>query len=64
LDTNKELFETIGKLLNHIPESWVELTTHRLDIYNEKLAKSDFLSHFENLPKHSIRCQLPMITFD
>jgi cystathionine beta-lyase/cystathionine gamma-synthase len=49
LDTNKELFETIGKLLNHIPESWVELTTHRLDIYNEKLAKSDFLSHFENL---------------
>ena len=49
LDTNKELFESIGKLLVHIPESWVELTTHRLDIYDEKLAKSDFLNRFQDL---------------
>lgn len=49
MNTNKELFESIGKLLNHIPESWVELTTHRLDIYDEKLAKSEFLSHFQDL---------------
>jgi len=49
LDTNKELFEAIEKLLNHIPKSWVELTTHRLDIYDEKQAKSDFLSQFQDL---------------
>ncbi len=35
--------------MNHIPKSWVELTTHRLDIYDEKLAKSEFLSQFEAL---------------
>ena len=49
MDTNKQLFETIGKLLDHIPKSWVELTTHRLDIYDEKMAKSDFLNHFQDL---------------
>ena len=49
MDTNKKLFEAVGKLLNHIPKDWVELTTHRLDIYDEKLAKSDFLNHFEDL---------------
>lgn len=49
MDTNKKLFEAVGKLLNHIPKDWVELTTHRLDIYDEKLAKSDFLNHFQDL---------------
>ena len=49
MDTNKELFDAIRKLMNHIPRSWVELTTHRLDIYDEKLAKSEFLSQFEDL---------------
>lgn len=28
---------------------WFDLTTHRLDIYNEARAKSEFIEHFENL---------------
>ena len=34
-----------------MPEDWLKLTTHRLDIYNEKLAKTEFLDQFENLYK-------------
>ena len=47
-----------SKILNYIkgvlenrPADWLNLTTHRLDIYNEQLAKSQFLSHFERLYK-------------
>jgi len=36
-------FDSIKDLLNKSPKSWVELTTHRLDIYNESQAKSEFL---------------------
>ncbi|MEM7298073.1 MAG: cystathionine beta-synthase, partial [Bacteroidota bacterium] len=32
-----------------MPKDWLRLTTHRLDIYNEELAKTEFLEHFENL---------------
>lgn len=32
-----------------MPADWLNLTTHRLDIYDEKLAKTQFLEHFENL---------------
>lgn len=32
-----------------MPNDWIGLTTHRLDIYNEKLAKSEFLNEFEAL---------------
>lgn len=45
-----------NKMLNYIkevvknrPKGWVEITTHRLDIYEEKLAKTQFLDQFENL---------------
>ena len=34
-----------------MPSDWLNLTTHRLDIYNEKLAKTQFLEQFENLYK-------------
>lgn len=32
-----------------MPSGWVGLTTHRLDIYDEKLAKTQFLRQFQNL---------------
>lgn len=45
-----------GKLLNFIqevlvnmPQDWLRLTTHRLDIYNEEAAKTQFVEHFEDL---------------
>lgn len=34
-----------------MPTDWLNLTTHRLDIYNEKLAKVEFLEQFETLFK-------------
>ena len=34
-----------------MPTDWLNLTTHRLDIYNEKLAKTQFLAQFEKLYK-------------
>jgi len=46
----------VSKMLNYIkdvlknkPTAWLSLTTHRLDIYDEKLAKTQFLEQFENL---------------
>ena len=39
----------IENILPNIPEDWVKLTTHRLDIYNEDLAKTEFLDKFEDL---------------
>ena len=32
-----------------MPTDWLRLTTHRLDIYNESLAKTQFLDAFETL---------------
>lgn len=39
----------IESVLENMPKSWLELTTHRLDIYEEKLAKTQFLEQFESL---------------
>jgi len=39
----------IKDVLENMPADWLNLTTHRLDIYNEKLAKKQFLEQFENL---------------
>lgn len=41
--------EYISKVLENMPSAWLDLTTHRLDIYNEALAKTEFLDHFESL---------------
>ena len=43
----------IRELLKNVPADWLNLTTHRLDIYNEELAKSEFLDQFESLVKDS-----------
>ncbi len=45
-----------GKTLNYlkdalknVPKDWINLTTHRLDIYDESQAKNQFLMQFESL---------------
>lgn len=45
--TDNEILPFINDVLKHIPEDWLKLTTHRLDIYNEKLAKTEFITEFE-----------------
>ncbi len=39
----------IENVLENMPSDWLNLTTHRLDIYNERLAKTQFLEKFETL---------------
>ncbi|MFT4800956.1 MAG: cystathionine beta-lyase/cystathionine gamma-synthase [Flavobacteriaceae bacterium] len=39
----------IKEVLEKMPKDWLTLTTHRLDIYDEKLAKTQFLEQFEVL---------------
>ena len=39
----------IKAVLENTPKDWIKLTTHRLDIYKEELAKTDFLNQFEVL---------------
>ena len=48
MQDNKTL-KYINDLLESMPTSWLNLTTHRLDIYDEKLAKVQFLDQFETL---------------
>ena len=43
------LLNYITKVIEHMPNQWLNLTTHRLDIYEEKLAKTQFLEQFELL---------------
>ena len=43
----------IEKVLENIPTDWMKLTTHRLDIYEEKLAKVQFLEKFNTLFKNN-----------
>ena len=46
---NDKMLSYLEKVLENMPADWLKLTTHRLDIYNEKLAKVDFLEQFEIL---------------
>ena len=46
---DKNVIDFTKKILENIPTDWLNLTTHRLDIYNEKLAKIQFLEEFEKL---------------
>lgn len=39
----------IKEVVANLPTDWIKLTTHRLDIYDEKLAKTEFLEEFEKL---------------
>ncbi|RXG21108.1 PLP-dependent aminotransferase family protein [Leeuwenhoekiella aequorea] len=46
---DNNLLKSIEEVLANMPGDWLRLTTHRLDIYNEERAKSDFIEEFENL---------------
>jgi cystathionine beta-lyase/cystathionine gamma-synthase len=48
MEDNKML-NYINDVLENMPTGWLSLTTHRLDIYDEKLAKTQFLGEFEVL---------------
>jgi len=39
----------LNEVLEHMPESWLRCTTHRLDIYDESRAKSAFLDALNEL---------------
>lgn len=41
--------DTLTQVLEKMPNDWLNLTTHRLDIYNEEMAKVDFLNQLEAL---------------
>lgn len=46
-----EMLKYIKEVLENMPAGWLNLTTHRLDVYDEKLAKTQFLEQFERLYK-------------
>ncbi len=46
---NNTMKNYIKNVLQNMPAGWLSTTTHRLDIYNESLAKTEFLEQFENL---------------
>ncbi|WP_026450436.1 PLP-dependent transferase [Aequorivita capsosiphonis] len=50
MEANK-MRDYIKDVLENMPADWLNLTTHRLDIYNEDLAKTQFLAQFEALLK-------------
>lgn len=43
----------IKDVLQNMPTDWLGLTTHRLDIYDEQRAKSQFLEQFEKLSEEN-----------
>ena len=46
---NNNTLHYIKEVVANLPTDWLKLTTHRLDIYDEKLAKTQFLEEFEKL---------------
>jgi cystathionine beta-lyase/cystathionine gamma-synthase len=46
---NENVIHFLQNVLNNLPEDWLRLTTHRLDIYHEEQAKTEFLDAFEAL---------------
>jgi cystathionine beta-lyase/cystathionine gamma-synthase len=46
---DNKMLNFIKDVLENRPTDWLNLTTHRLDIYDEKLAKTQFLDEFETL---------------
>ena len=46
---DRKMQDYIKKVLVHMPKDWIKLTTHRLDVYDEKLAKTQFSEQLEVL---------------
>ena len=49
-----KILDYIHDVVQNIPEDRVNLTTHRLDIYDEARAKGEFLEQFESLFRSGI----------
>ena len=47
--SNNKVLDFIKEVLKNRPDGWLTTTTHRLDIYEEALAKTQFLDLFEDL---------------
>jgi len=54
---DNNILDFIKNVLQNMPEGWLNITTHRLDIYNESLAKTEFLDEFEKLFSKNIHDQ-------
>lgn len=46
---DNKVLNYIKDVIKNMPTDWIGLTTHRLDIYNEALAKTEFLDAFQSL---------------
>ncbi|HLW33164.1 MAG TPA: hypothetical protein VKX40_12925 [Aequorivita sp.] len=46
---DNKMLDYIQDVLRNMPEGWLSTTTHRLDIYDEELAKTQFLDQFDAL---------------
>ena len=46
---DQNILSYIKNVIENMPSDWLNLTTHRLDIYDESLAKTEFLDQFEAL---------------
>ena len=46
---NQHIRDFINDVVQNMPEDWLRLTTHRLDIYDEKRAKVQFVDEFSTL---------------
>ncbi len=51
--SDRNMKETLRNVIENMPSDWLGLTTHRLDTYNEELAKVEFLQKFEAADKTS-----------
>lgn len=51
---DNKMLNYIKEVLINMPSGWINITTHRLDIYEEKLAKTQFLDQFEKLYNDNI----------
>ena len=57
-DHRKQTIYTLAKVIQYLPEDWLTLTTHRLDIYDESRAKVQFIEELLKLvSNHNINKQ-------
>lgn len=49
MQSKTDVLKVAERILDDVPHDWLALTTHRLDIYNESLAKTEFLQHLDKL---------------
>ncbi|WP_339699210.1 cystathionine beta-synthase [Algoriphagus aquimarinus] len=49
ITNDNKMLNFVTEVLENMPSGWLNLTTHRLDIYDESLAKTQFLEEFDIL---------------